>query len=161
METAQRIETTSANPWEGPLVSETAYWATKSFTTNAMPSQVSGMWNSSATQVPGTVTCQFVTASGGSAFKTTGAVRLLIIADSVTSTTCKYDLAIFKAGTTAAVYSVTDQTVASTSVPTYVSIDAASLGTFAADTLYTIKLICYVKSSNGVYFGTPRIEVLK
>lgn len=163
LNTAQRIETITSGPWVGPLESETAGWSVKSYTTNALPAIVEGLVNSTATQVDGTLASTFVTPSDGTDWRSTVAMRVTLIGDSTTSSTLKYRLYVYKAGTTAAVYdSGADQVLTSTSVPTVLSLTAANLGAFAADTRYIVKLVITTKSSAGLYVvGAPKIEVLK
>jgi hypothetical protein len=80
---------------------------------------------------------------------------------SVTSTSVKYRLYVYKEGSTTPVYdSGATQVVASTTAPTTLTLAASDLGVFANDTLYTIRIEAGVTTSGLYVIGLPKVQVV-
>lgn len=163
---AARTITIRGDMWTGPQVSEKPGWAIKSFDLAGETKLLArGFQDFSGTQYTATADSEFRTPTDATAFRTTAAILVTLLADSTTSSICSYRIYVYKNATQ--IYdSGASQTVASTSAKHVVSIPASSLGTFTAGATYTVRVEASVKYDSsvakGIYFvGTPTIQVIK
>lgn len=163
---AVRTVTVPVGAWKGPRDTEIPGWAYKSYaTTNTATRLCAGIVNYFATQYTATIDAEFTVPAEATAWKTTGAIVLKFLGDSTNSAQVKYRAYVYRDGTSAAVYdSTANQTLASTTGITTLSIPASSLGTISPGTTYTIRLepsVIYSGSALGFYIHSVTVQVIK
>lgn len=143
----------------GPLAAETVGWEYKDEDDASTVMTFGGFTTASGTQASGTLRASFRVPADASAWRTSNAIQAIIIAESVTSTDCKYDIAIHQmdsAGINLASYTLTNQTFGSTTVPTVITIDDSTLDgafTLVPGGWMTVEVILHTRNNLGAYLG--------
>lgn len=167
--TAQRTHSLSftAGDFAGPFASALVGYAaldSETLSTNSIFT-AEAFGTSDSTQRSGTFRLSFRVPPDATAWVTTDAFVLAMQAENITTTNCKYDLAVYS-HTSAFIgqseeYAASNQAFTSATVPTIVGLDAADLGTIIPGGWYTVELTIY--SANGYYAGpiAAQVEVIK
>jgi len=145
-----------AGSFTGPLKTDTVGWDWLQVDTAGSTFMAQGFKTSSATQAAGTASATIMVPPSSTGWTTTGCLRIVLIAESVTTTNCKFDVTVLSHDASMVnrvlLYSSTNNAFASATVPTVFGVNAAS---FSAAPIpggfLTIDVRMHTRNNLGAY----------
>lgn len=152
--------------WRGPLPSDGVVgWEYNDQDDASTVMTLAGLTTTSATQQSGTLRATAMLPRSATNWAETAALELDLLAESTTTTDCRYIASAWTMTTNAVgkvqVYGPTTNAFSSTTDPTVFRLNRSDLGTFVPGGRLTLEIILQTRAGYGAYVGQPRLEVVK
>jgi hypothetical protein len=147
-----------AGSFSGPLKTDTVGWDWIQIDTAGSTFIAQGFKTASATQAAGTMSATIMAPPNLQAWTTTGCLRLVLIAESVTTTDCKFDVTVLRHDASminrTSVYSSSNNAFTSTTVPTVFTVNASAFSAQpTAGGFLTIDVRLHTRNNLGAYLS--------